>query len=78
VPLGGTNEIHRRNERTFAQLSWRSQVRTEGDEIAVTVQGKIASGDPQRGTGNLSHIQMRFRKRGRAWELVEPPSYLAS
>lgn len=50
----------------------------EGDEIGVTVQGKIASGDPQRGTGNLSHIQMRFRKRGRAWELVEPPSYLAS
>ena len=48
----------------------------DGDEIALTVQGKIVSGE--RGAGNLSHIQLRFRRQGRAWELIGPPSYSAS
>ena len=50
--------------------------RVSGDEVTLTVHGKIAS--HKQGTAGLSTVQVKFRKTKDGWEAVGPPTYSAA
>ena len=65
-----------RGQGDVAYLRFGSAER-EGDEVRLTLEARIASGDPQRRALGLSGLQVRFRREGDRWEVAADPASFA-
>ena len=65
------------SEGDWTYLHFQAPV-VKGNEVQLTLQGRIAPHDPAQRTVGLSTIQVTFRKVADRWELVGDPVYSAA
>lgn len=68
------NEARRSGDVAYLQFGPPSR---DGDDIRLTLQGKIAPGGHGRVPLGLSGVTVTFRKKDARWEAVAEPVYLA-